>query len=130
MNWARLFASRGGLRPIGGDAAATGGVERSGRAQVTDVHAQILSAIDAQIDALGSVALVTGAGCRDRSATAVEQLLKSLRADRALLQDHWAAQGSPTSRSTAGPTLSRGCGQPQPCPHVLALARTYHVKLR
>ena len=62
-----------------------------------DIHLVVRSAIDDQINALGSVALVTGPGCRDRSATAVEQLLKSLRADRALLGEHWATDGPPGS---------------------------------
>ncbi len=128
MNWARLFASPGGRRPARGEAAAPGGAERADPPQPTGIHRQIQSTIDAQIDALGSVALVTGPGCRDRSAIAVEQLLTSLRADRKLLREHWAS-GSSTSRSTTEPAASTGCGQPQPCPESLALARKYHVRL-
>ncbi|MEO6998052.1 MAG: hypothetical protein ABI112_08215 [Terracoccus sp.] len=103
------------------------GADSTGR---PDVHRRIQQAIDDQIHALGTMALVAGPGCRDRSATAVEQLLTSLRADRMLLREHWPIGGSPISSSLSEPASSRGCGQPQPCPHALDLARKYHVKLR
>ncbi|MDN5769063.1 MAG: hypothetical protein L0H96_25290 [Humibacillus sp.] len=133
MNWARLFASPGGRRPErvdAAEAAKAGTAERADLSQPTAIHRQIQSAIDAQIDALGSVALVTGPGCRDRSAIAVGQLLTSLRADRKLLREHWPSQSPTTSRSTTEPAASTGCGEPQPCPDTLALARKYHVRLR
>lgn len=94
-----------------------------------DLHLQIRSVIDARIDALKSVALVNTSSCCSTGTGAVEQLLTSLRSDRALLGEHWAVDG-PTRWGADEPAHPTGCGLPQPCPHTLALARTYGVRTR
>ena len=127
---AELVAPPGTMRFMSGEEVAPRVAQRADPTGRPDVHLRIQQAIDAQIHALGTVALVAGPGCRDRSTTAVEQLLTSLRADRKLLREHWAMESTPTSSSPTEPAPSRGCGQPQPCPHALDLARKYHVRIR
>lgn len=94
-----------------------------------DLHLSVRYAIDARIDSLKAVSLNTTSACCTTGTGSVEQLLKSLRADRALLGEHWAAAGS-SPDGPDKPVVSRACGLTQPCPHALALARKYAVKAR
>ncbi|WP_139142678.1 hypothetical protein [Humibacillus sp. DSM 29435] len=95
--------------------------------EVPDLYLVVRYAIDARIDALQSVSLNTTSSCCTTGTGSIEQLLKSLRADRALLGEHGAAAAAELSGPDE-PVVSKACGLPQPCPHVLDLARTYGVK--
>ncbi len=97
--------------------------------QCPDVHLSIRYAIDARIDSVKAVSVNTTSSCCATGTGGVEQMLKSLRADRALLGEHWAVAGSPPDGPDE-PIVSKACGLPQPCSHALALARKYGVKTR
>ena len=101
-----------------------------GAPEPPDLHLLVREAIDAQLRALGTVALRAGGCCSGSSAVAIDQLVKSLRADRKLLGEHWAVDGPSTSLGPGHPPRSRACGEAQPCSHALALAKKYHVKHR
>ena len=92
-----------------------------------DLELKVRYAIDARIDSLKAVSLNTASSCCATGTGSVEQLLRSLRADRALLGEHWAVAGS-SPDGPDEPVVSKACGLPQPCPHTLALARAYGVE--
>jgi hypothetical protein len=88
-----------------------------------DIHERIHDAITARQDILASGAPTSGGAAW--STEQIDQALQELAVDLAELKAHWRTA---TKMSTGYPlTDSAACGNPQPCPHVLALGAKYGV---
>ena len=90
-----------------------------------DVHDRIFDEIDAQLGTLEFGAPTTHS---DGSSWTQEELaaaLADLQSDKDALLAHWKIRDGMVAADA--PPRTRACGQPQPCPHVLGLARKYDL---
>ena len=89
----------------------------------SDIHDSISDEITARISTPGAGAPTSAPDGGARTQADVDAELARLKEDQAVLLPHWRTEDGVLA--TTAPVHARACGKPQPCPHVLGLARKY-----